>query len=195
MYDLGNIFGVLTIVLTFVGYAPYIRDVLKGKTRPHAFSWLIWCITTLIIYALQVQAGAGSGAWATLSVGILIFFVFALSLKNGKRDIRKIDVIFLLLAFVALGLWLIVDQPVLSIILLTTIDLLGFVPTLRKAWDDPHSETLSMYAITTIRHGLSIFALRELNIITSLFPVSWVIVNGLFVIVLVVRRRKIGTTD
>lgn len=193
MLDFGNILGVLTIVLTFVGYAPYIRDVLKGKTRPHAFSWLIWCITTLIIYALQVQAGAGSGAWATLSVGILIFFVFALSLKNGKADIRKIDVVFLLLAFVALGLWLIIHQPVLSIILLTTIDLLGFAPTLRKAWGDPHSETLSMYAITTVRHGLSIFALRELNIITSLFPVSWVIVNGLFVIILIARRRKIDS--
>jgi hypothetical protein len=190
MYDIKNIIGVITVVLTFVGYVPYIIDVLKGKTRPHLFSWFIWCVTTLIIYALQVKAGAGSGSWATLSVGIIIFFVFILGFRNGDRDIKKVDVLFLVLALVALGLWIFVNQPVLSIVLLTAIDIFGFIPTLRKSWSDPYSETLSMYMITTFRHALSIFALVEFNIITSLFPISWTIANGLLVVVLVTQRKN-----
>ncbi len=96
--------SIVAIVLTFVGYAPYIRDIVRGTTRPHVFSWFIWGITTSIIYALQVSAGAGSGSWVTLTVAIVLFAVFFLGLKNGNKDITTVDIIFLVLALLALPL-------------------------------------------------------------------------------------------
>ena len=30
-----DILGFIAIALTFIGYVPYIRDTLQGKTRPH----------------------------------------------------------------------------------------------------------------------------------------------------------------
>ena len=191
MTDSKTIIGVIAIVLTFIGYAPYIRDIFLGKTKPHVFSWLIWTIVTTIIYALQISAGAGPGSWVTLAVALTLFLVFLLGLKNGSKDIRKIDVVFLLAAVLALVLWRVVEQPVISIILLSSIDMLGFAPTIRKSWNDPYSETLSFYVITAFRHGLSIFALAEYNIVTYLFPIAWVIANVLFAIMLIVRRSVI----
>ena len=191
MTDSKTIIGVIAIVLTFIGYAPYIRDIFLGKTKPHVFSWLIWTIVTTIIYALQISAGAGPGSWVTLAVALTLFLVFLLGLKNGSKDIRKIDVVFLLAAVLALVLWRVVEQPVISIILLSSIDMLGFAPTIRKSWNDPYSETLSFYVITAFRHGLSIFALAEYNIVTYLFPITWVIANALFAIMLIVRRSVI----
>jgi len=191
MTDSKTIIGVIAIVLTFIGYAPYIRDIFLGKTKPHVFSWLIWTIVTTIIYALQISAGAGPGSWVTLAVALTLFLVFLLGLKNGSKDIRKIDVVFLLAAVLALVLWRVVEQPVISIILLSSIDMLGFAPTIRKSWNDPYSETLSFYVITAFRHGLSIFALAEYNIVTYLFPITWVIANVLFAIMLIVRRSVI----
>jgi hypothetical protein len=94
------------------------------------------------------------------------------------------------LALLAIPLWLIVKQPVLSIILLSTIDMLGFIPTVRKSWNLPYSETLSLYTITTFRHGLSIVALQHYSIVTVLFPATWVLANALFSILLIVRRRS-----
>jgi hypothetical protein len=171
---------------------PYFRDLLNGKTRPHVFSWLIWGIVTSIIFALQISAGAGVGAYVTLAVAALSFAIFLLSLRNGNRDIKRLDVVFFVLALLSIPLWLIVKQPVLSIVLLSTIDMLGFLPTIRKSWNDPYSETLALYVITTFRHALSILGLFEYNIVTMLFPVTWVFANAGFAVLLIVRRKKLG---
>jgi len=191
MGDSKTIIGIVAIVLTFVGYTPYIRDVFTSKTRPHVFSWFIWGIVTSIIFALQQSAGAGLGSYVTLIVALVSFLIFVRGLKNGNKSIKRIDVVFLGLALLAIPLWLIVKQPVLSIILLSSIDMLGFAPTIRKSWHDPFSETLSLYVITTFRHALSILALVELNIVTWLFPGTWVVANAFFAIMLMVRRKAI----
>jgi hypothetical protein len=190
MNNTKEIIGIIAVGLTFIGYAPYIRDMFSGKTKPHIFSWLVWSIITGIIYALQVSAGAGAGSWVTLCLTAIMLFIFFVGLKKGSKDIQKIDVFFLIVALLALPIWFIIKQPVISIIILSTIDMLGFLPTIRKSWKDPHSETLSFYVITTFRHAFSILALSEYNIVTWLFPASWVIANALFSVMLIIRRKN-----
>lgn len=191
MIDEKSLFGIVAVVLTFIGYFPYIRDIIKKKTKPHIFSWIIWTIVTGIIYALQVSGGAGAGSWVTLCLTLLLLLIIFLSIKNGSKDIKKIDIVFLVLALLTLPIWLVIKQPILSIVLLTAIDMLGFLPTIRKSWNSPYSETLSFYIITTFRHGLSILALEKYTIITWLFPVSWVLANALFSLILIIRRKYI----
>lgn len=188
---LKNLIGILAIILTFVGYAPYLRDLVRGKTKPHVFSWLVWTLTTAIIFALQLNAGGGLGSFVTLAVALISLTVFVLSLRRGEKDIKSIDVAFLVLALIAIPLWLVIKQPVLSILILTGIDILGFAPTIRKSWNAPYSETLSTYQITGVRHALSIIALAQYNIVTMLFPGIWVIANVFFSIMLVLRRRRV----
>ena len=184
--------GIIAVVLTFLGYIPYILDTIKGKTKPHVYTWFIWGLVTLIAYFLQVSGGAGYGALVTLAAALVCFFIFLLGLRNGDRDITKSDKVFFALAFVALGLWLFAKQPVLSVILLSTIDLFGFVPTIRKSWMKPHQETLFSYEMNTFRFALAILALEQYTIVTALYPVSWVIANGLFSIFLIVRRKQLS---
>jgi hypothetical protein len=191
MIDLKIVLVIVGVFLTFFVYVFYIRDILAGRTKPHVFSWLVWSITTGIIYALQVSAGAGSGSYITLALLAIVLLVFCLSLKNGKKVIKKIDVVFLCLALLSVPLWLVVHQPVLSIILLCAIDLFGFMPTIRKSWNDPYSETLSLYVITVFRYGLGFFALAEYNIVTWLFPITWVFGNAVFATILIIRRKRL----
>jgi hypothetical protein len=188
--NIKTVTSIVAIALTFIGYTPYFIDLIKGRTKPHIFSWFIWSIVTAIIFALQVSAGAGLGSLVTLAVAMISLLIFIIGFKKGSKDVKKIDIIFLVLALLAIPLWLIVKQPVVSIILLSTIDMLGFAPTVRKSWQAPYSETLSLYVITTFRHALSIIALENYNIITLLFPSTWVIANALFAIMLIVRRKK-----
>ncbi len=183
--------SIVAIVLVFVGYAPYIRDSLKNKTKPHVFSWFIWTLVTAIVFSLQFQAGAGPGAWITLAITIISFSVFLLGFKSGSRNIALTDVLFLILSLLALALWVLAKQPAISIVLLSTTEMLGFFPTVRKTWNHPYTETLSFYLITTFRHALSILALAEYNIVTWLYPVTWTIANALFAVLLIVRRKTI----
>ena len=181
----------VAVILMIFAYVPYIRDIFKNKTKPHAFSFFIWGSASFLIYALQVKGGAGVGSWVTLGVSLISIFIFVLALRFGEKNITKSDILFLALALISLFLWVIVKQPVWSIILIVLVDILGFAPTIRKSWNKPHSETLFLYQMSALRHGLAIFSLEKFNILTLLNPVTWTLANGLFAILLIVRRKKL----
>ncbi len=187
-----NIVGIVATALVFVGYVPYLRDVIKGKTKPHVYSWFLWCFVTLIAFGLQFSDGAGPGAMVTLAAGLMCGVVLLFGLgKKSQVSIVPIDTVFLVLALIALGLWLFAKQPVLSAILITAIDVLGFVPTVRKSWHQPHSETLSFYALNSVRFALAVLALQHYSLVTALYPVTWLLGNGLFGLFLVVQRKRL----
>jgi len=183
--------SLISVILVFVGYGPYIWNILKRKTVPHTFTFLVWSIASSVTWALQVHGGAGVGSWVTFAVSAICIFIFILCLKYGEKHITSSDIVFLILALFSIFLWLVVHQPVLSIILVVLTDLLGFAPTIRKSWNKPHSETLFTWEMCVVRHGLSIFALEKFNIFTMLYPVSWTIANLIFCIILIIRRNQI----
>jgi hypothetical protein len=198
MIDIKDILGVTAVILTFIGYIPYIRDILKGKTKPHVYSWLLWGFVTAIAFALQYGGGAGIGAFVTLAASLaslLCTTVFFLALfSKGKKDITVIDTLFLLAALVALGLWLFAKQPIMSTLLVTVIDILGFAPTIRKSWNNPYSETISFYFLNAIRFTLAVLSLQHYNVVTTLYPVTWVLGNGLFALMLYIRQQHVSKT-
>lgn len=190
---LKDIVGLIAIILTFIGYIPYIRDTIKGKTKPHVYTWFLWSLVTFIAFALQVSGGAGFGAYVTLAAAIVCFFIFLLGLRIGKKDITKSDTVLLIVALFSIAIWVFAKQPVISVILISLIDMLSFIPTIRKSWNKPHTETLSSYLINTFRFSLALFALQRYTIVTYLYPLTWVVANGLFSIFLIVRRKQLNS--
>lgn len=179
-------------MLTFAGYVPYIRDTSNGKTTPHVYTWFIWGFVTAIAFALQITHNAGPGAYTTLAAAIVCFIICVFGIKQGNKNITKSDTLFLVLSLVSLALWLFAKQPVLSVILLSTIDMLGFIPTIRKSWHKPNEETLISYLTNTFRFCLALLALDHYSIVTMLYPLTWVVANGAFSIYLIMRRKQKG---
>lgn len=185
--------AVIAIILTFVGYIPYDRDIIKGSTKPHIFSWFVWGLVTLIVFALQVYGGAGIAALVTLCAALMCIGVIFLGLKHKSlSDITKMDVVFFIGALISVAVWIFAKQPVFSAILATTIDILAFIPTIRKSWHRPHTETLSMTLITTFRFGLVLISLDKYSLLTVLYPITWLLGNGLFSLMLMYRRMVVG---
>ncbi len=185
-----QIVSVVAVALTFIAYVPYYRDIIRGKTHPHIYSWALWALLTVLIVALQIKGGAGAATFVTAAAGLLCIGVIILGLKYGKRDITRSDTIVAILALIAIGFWLIANQPVISIILTVIADLLAFIPTVRKSWHKPHTETLSLYLTNTLRFALALFAVQEYTILSSLWLAVWAIANGLFSIMLIIRRKQ-----
>ena len=77
--DFKVVIGIIAVLLTFIGYVPYIRDLVKDKIQPHIYSWFIWGIMTSIVFALQISDQAGPGAFVTLAAAISVVVVFTLS--------------------------------------------------------------------------------------------------------------------
>ncbi len=153
------------------------------------FTFLIWSISSSITWALQVHGGAGMGAWVTFSVSSILIIIFILSLKFGEKNIKKIDILFLILSLFSLFLWLVIDQPILAIILIVFTDVLGFVPTIRKSFNDPYKKSITTWGIAAFRHGLVVTSLNKFNILTLLSPLVWILVNVSFILFLIIRRK------
>lgn len=186
-----EIIGVIATALTFVAYVPYYRDILRGKTRPHMYSWSLWGLLTILIVALQIKGGAGPATWVTASAGLLCFGVVVLSFKNGRRDITTSDTIVAILSIVAIGFWLIADQPDVAITLAIAADLLAFIPTVRKSYSDPYSETLSLYITNTLRFCLALLAVEYYTYLSSAWIIAWILGNALLSMLIIVRRRQV----
>jgi chromate transport protein ChrA len=180
---------VLAIVIALIGYIPYIRNCILGKTKPHIISWFTWSLVSYLAFGIQLFNEGGVGSFVNLVMGIICTIIFILGLKNGTKDIRKIDVVAFVLALIAIVLWLIAKQPLLSIILVVFIDLMSFLPTILKGWREPHTKTAVTFLLSGIKNGMSIYALESFSLINVLYPTYSALTNVLFVVMLFVRRR------
>lgn len=188
--DIKYALGAAAIIVAVISYIPYFRDIFRGKTKPHAFSWLVWGILNAIAFAGQLHDKAGAGAWAVGFTAVVLFVIFGLALARGERNIRPFDWYCLLGAGIALLFWLLTSDPLFSVVLITAIDAFGFLPTFRKAYQKPHQETAVTFTLSTLKYLLVLITLEHYTVVTMLFPLSLVIMNGLFVIMLAVRRRQ-----
>lgn len=186
-----EVLGIIAVVITFVGYAPYIADTIKGKTRPHIFSWFTWAFVTFIIFALQILGHGGAGAYTTLAAAILCLVIFLLGLRNGNKDITKFDTVTFIISLIATGVWIFAKQPIISTILIVTINTLANLPTIRKSWKDPHSETLFTWKMGAVRNFLGLIALQNYSILTWLYPVTNLLINIVESTLLIVRRKQV----
>ena len=125
MEEIKNFIGVVAVGLTFFGYIPYIRDTIKGKTKPHIYTWFLWALISFVAFALQISHGAGIGSFVTLAAAIVCFVIF-------------------------------------------------------------------IFGMNTFRFSLGLLALKNYSLVTVLYPLTWLIANGLFSIFLIVRRRQVA---
>ena len=185
-----ELFSAAAIALTFAAFVPYIRAIVSGAVRPHVFSWAIWGATTLVVFVAQVQANAGVGAWPIgVSAGITISIAALAYARRADVTITKTDWMFFVAALSALPLWYFTSEPLSAVVVLTAVDLLGFGPTVRKAYDFPHSESLPFFALFAARNALVLFALEHYSLTTVLFPAAvGLACLGLMAIVTVRRR-------
>lgn len=185
------IVAIIAIVIALIGYIPYIRDCIKGKTKPHVISWFVWALVSFIAFGIQLLNDGGAGSYINLFMGIICTIIFFFALKNGTKNITKADWVAFCLAIIAIILWLIVKQPLLSIILVVFIDIMSFLPTMLKGWRKPWTETIVTFGMSGIKNGLSIYALGTYSLINVMYPAYSLIANLFFVMMLILRRKRI----
>jgi hypothetical protein len=183
----------IAIFLTFLAFLPYIRSILLEKTKPHVFSWVIWGSTTFAVFLAQLADKGGIGAWPIGVSGIItIAIAFLAYVKKSDSTITKTDWVFLTLAMPSLPLWYVTSDPLWAVVILTTVDVIGFGPTFRKAYFHPFEEQLTLFAIMTVRNLISIMALEHYSLTTVLFPAAISVVCVKFILMVMYRRQALA---
>ena len=192
MHDYKTILGIIAVVVGLVGYVPYYRDVFRGTTKPYVFSWVGFGLLLSITFFAQVVTGAGAGAWVNGVSAIGVLGIAALSFSKGEKDITHFDWICFVGGLIGIVLWRLTSNPLTAVIIVTIVDAVVFLPTYRKAYLKPNEETASLFVLSTVKYLISLFALASFTLTTALFPISLVISNAGFVILLLIRRKQLG---
>ncbi len=181
----------IAIVISMVGYIPYIYSTLRNRTKPHVFSWLIWAIMMGVMCMAQLEKGAGPGAWVMMLSSSMCCFITLLAVFKGTRFITSMDWAALALAVTGIGVWQVTGDPLLAVLLMIAVDILATLPTVRKSWYRPHEELAWLYGVNVVRFSLSILALQSINVVTILPLVTVIIVEGALCLMIIYRRLVI----
>lgn len=144
--------GIIAGVLAAAAAYPYLRDMLRGETRPNIVSWSIWALAVGISAVAQLSAEPSWSAALVVvtfivDIIILLFGIFG----YGYPKFEWWDGVCLVLSLVALVLWQLSGNPLIALGFAISSDALAFIPTYIKAYRDPQTET----PITWVLFGLS----------------------------------------
>jgi len=187
-----EILGRIWISMWIIGMLPYFRDMYAGTTKPHIFSWLVRGVLTGIAFAGQLVDGGGLWSWVTGIGSVFCFIVVAYATTHGWTSyITRADRYALAWSAIAGLIRRRTETPLWSMLLVTSIDILWFIPTLRKGRINPYSETIITYTISWLKYIFAIAALAHISIITTLYPASLIFLNCGFALMLWWRRKQI----
>jgi hypothetical protein len=161
----------------------YIHSMFKSATNPNRVTWLMWSIAPLIAAAAAISNGVG---WAVLPVFMagfspLLIFTASFFAKKAYWKLSKIEYLCGALSASALALWYITDDPNIAIVLAIVSDGFAAIPTLRKAWNHPETESAWPFIVGVFSPAASFAAAVTWTFSELAFPIYLIVINILLV--------------
>ena len=172
---------------------PYIRDVLRRKSKPNIVSWATWTLLLGIGSAAAFAAHQPRSALLTLGDAIATFSVVVLGLRFGIAKLSRFDAICQVAAITGLILWALFNSPAIDIIFAIVVDFAVSLPTLRHSWLKSFEETWQTYAASSVAGVFTLASLNELKFSGWAFPLYLLLINAILAITIIVGRRRLKT--
>jgi hypothetical protein len=142
---------IIAAVASLIAAIVYIRSMFVGGTKPNRVTWLMWAIAPLIGTAAALSNGVG---WSILPVFMagfspLLIFTASFFAKKAYWKTSTFDYVCGVLSAFALIMWLLTNNPNIAIVFAIASDALASIPTLRKAWKNPETESVWPFIIGT----------------------------------------------
>jgi hypothetical protein len=207
-----DVMGALAVLIAIAAYGIYVWKTLRGDARPHALSWLIFGVLTGTGYLVQLDQKAGPGSWVMAVTTLVCLMLCVMSFWRGERTFPWYEWAFLGAAIVVFVfyLWsrnpeligavvggtprdlLIRHAPAISSTLAAFVNALGFGPTVTKAWLRPHSDSVSIFVLNSLKFVPSFFALDSISVATCVFPATLVVANAGVALIIYLRRQQVS---
>jgi hypothetical protein len=182
--------GVLAGAIGLADTLPYVRDTLRGVTRPHRGTWLIWSVLAVVACLSQHADGASWSLVLTASQAAFTGYVFLLAVRHGEGGLSAFELAMMGVACAGLAGWLLADRPVVAVACVIAADLGAAAMMTPKAYRDPYSETLATYGLASVAGACAAAAVGALDVSLLLYPVYYCLANGALALLIFVRRRQ-----
>ena len=181
---------VLAGLVTVGSVIPYIRDIIRGETRPNIVSWITWTLLTGVATIAEIAAGEYRTAIFTGTAVLETSLVVILGIKYGHTKYAPFDVVCQISALFGFVLWALFNSPAAAVIFSVTIDFIGAMPTIRHSWQKPGEETWITYAMAGAGGVLALFSFTAYNWTSLTYAIYIVFINAVFTSILILRSKK-----
>jgi hypothetical protein len=190
---LAALLGVLAGLVGIVDTVPYLRDVMRGSTRPHRGTWLIWSALAVVVCLSQWADGASWSLIMLLTQAVLTTGVFAVATVRGEGGTTIIELLLIAVAGVGVTGWLVSGEPLVATVCVIVADLIAAAMMVPKTYRDPGSETLATFVYASLGGALAAGAVGVAENASApllLYPVYYCLANGA-IAVLIHHRRTV----
>jgi hypothetical protein len=168
----------------------YIHSMFKGQTRPNRVTWLMWTIAPFTATLAAFSSGATWAAVPVLMSGLSPFLILIASFlhKNAYWKLSVFDYACGVLSALALVLWYLTENPDVAIVFAIFSDAIAAMPTLRKAWSHPQTESRWPFVVGVFSPMTSFLVAPEWAFSEIAFPAYLIAINILLVFSLLKRK-------
>ena len=175
-----NFLGMVAGIISIAAFLPYISSILKGSTRPHRMTWLIWTVLGFVIAFSYHSIGARDTFWAAASYALGPLIVCVLSLRYGEGGWTRFDLLCLAAAASSIIAWKMTGSPRVGLAMSVLADACGALPTLKKSYYRPEHENRTAWTIGFLGAFVNLFAISNwANLQISTYPIYMFVNTGL----------------
>lgn len=185
-----QIFGYISALLSIIMIIPYVRDILRKKTKPERGSWLIWTVLGFIAFFSQLAKGATDSLWLTAGQTIAVLIIVVLSINYGYGGLGKRDIKALIGAGIGLIFWYMTKEAATALFIIIFVDGIGTLLTAIKSYKDPGSETLTTWIMSGTSGIFGMLAVGNINLILLAYPFYIMLANYVIVAAIILGKRK-----
>ncbi len=177
--------NVISGILFFLGFLPYVVTIIEGQTIPSPVSWAVWAVVdTLALLAMRKEGamsgqltGAVFGAWGITILAVLF----------GKPTMGSIEWVSIVGAVAGIVLWQKTGKPLFAIICAQIAVFMGAIPTFAGAYANPSQEDPIAWSIWTASCVFALLAIKKWDMPNALQPATFTIIEVIMVVLVVIR--------
>jgi hypothetical protein len=158
----------LATAAALYGYIQYGRKIPSRALKPRPFTWLIWGILSTCVSIIQINNGANLGTVGALLGAVSGYILAGMAWYYGSRKVYTTDLVSLALAGSVLLMWALAGDGVAAV-LATIVYMIGFIPTVMRAWKAPHKEGRLPFAMSVLKYTISFVLLGTVTIETAVY--------------------------
>ncbi|MCL2881913.1 MAG: hypothetical protein FWF45_03345 [Coriobacteriia bacterium] len=182
---------ILGFIVQMVSAVIYCRAIIAGSVTPDRVSWLLWATIPFVAATIALRDGARWSVLPIFAAGLApaIVLIFAINRRSGAWHPAFFSMACLCVSLIALFVELIGFGFIATIAVLIA-EFAATLPTIRKSWRYPRTESSLAYVLSAISASTALLAIRVWNVQQAAFPMLVVILMLVIVSILIFRRKE-----
>ncbi len=170
------------IAIMFFGTSSYVVGIwqmLINKYSPSTFSRLVWVLLSINSFAGLILSNSSKSSilWGAIFLIGNIAICIA-SFWKGNRKIGRLEYFCIVLLVLSGIIWIFFNAPLINLGISLFAHFIGGIPTYKKVWVEPRSESTGFWLLFFIASLISIFASEYTSLKSIIFPIYFTIFDG-----------------